>query len=88
MLGDLGDRYATLMEADELIPHGTGERGSPGFGPRSPAVDALLVHSDVRTKWTSDVTRSLIHTLTHPWGNHRDQKRPRPAAASRSLSPC
>jgi hypothetical protein len=54
VLGDLGDRYATLQTADELIPHGSGERGSPGFGPRSPAVDALLVHSDVRTKWTSE----------------------------------
>jgi hypothetical protein len=54
LLGDLGDRFATLMDADELIPHGSGERGSPGFGPRSPAVDALLVHSDVRTKWTSE----------------------------------
>jgi hypothetical protein len=53
-LGDLADRYATLQEADELIPHGSGERGSPGFGPRSPAVDALLVHSDVRTKWTQE----------------------------------
>ncbi len=54
LLGDLADRYATLQEADELIPHSTGERGSPGFGPRSPAVDALLVHSDVRTRWTSE----------------------------------
>jgi hypothetical protein len=54
ILGDLADRYATLQEADELIPHGSGERGSPGFGPRSPAVDALLVHSDVRTKWSSE----------------------------------
>lgn len=53
-LGSLADRYATLQDADELIPHGTGERGSPGFGPRSPAVDALLVHSDVRTRWTSE----------------------------------
>ena len=54
LLGDLADRYATLQEADELVPHSTGERGSPGFGPRSPAVDALLIHSDVRTRWTSE----------------------------------
>jgi len=54
VLGDLADRYATLQTADELIPHSSGERGSPGFGPRSPAVDALLVHSDVRTKWSSE----------------------------------
>jgi hypothetical protein len=53
-LGDLADHYVTLQVADELIPHGTGERGSPGFGPRSPAVDALLVHGDVRTRWTSE----------------------------------
>jgi hypothetical protein len=54
MLGDLADRYATLQTADELVPHSSGERGSPGFGPRSPAVDALLVHSDIRTKWSSE----------------------------------
>lgn len=54
-LGDLADRYTTLQTADELIPHGSDGRGSPGFGPRSPAVDALLVHSDTRTRWTSEL---------------------------------
>jgi hypothetical protein len=54
VLGDLADRYATLQDADALIPTSTGERGSPGYGPRSPAVDALLIHSDIRTRWTSE----------------------------------
>jgi DNA-directed RNA polymerase subunit RPC12/RpoP len=63
-LGDLADRYATLMEADELIPHGSGERGSPGFGPRSPAVDALLVHGDPRTCWTSEHGYGALAVVT------------------------
>jgi hypothetical protein len=62
-LGDLADRYATLQEADELIPTSSGERGSPGFGPRSPAVDALLVHSDIRTKWTSEMGYGALATV-------------------------
>jgi hypothetical protein len=53
-LGGLASWHAFLQTSAELIPHGSGERGAPGFGPRSPAVDALLVHSDVRTKWTRE----------------------------------
>lgn len=54
LLGDIGDHYATLTTADELIPRKSGERGSPGYGSRSPAVDAILVHTDIRTRWTSE----------------------------------
>ncbi|MFD2421648.1 hypothetical protein [Amycolatopsis pigmentata] len=56
VLGDLADRYATLQTADELIPGGHGDNGGgrKAPGPRSPAVDALLIHSDIRTRWTSE----------------------------------
>lgn len=47
----LGDLYAGLQDVDELTPggspDGTGTRSVPGS--RSPAVDALLVHSDPRS---------------------------------------
>lgn len=47
----LGQLYEGLQDVDELTPggnpDGTGGRGVPG--PRSPAVDALLVHSDPRS---------------------------------------
>jgi hypothetical protein len=56
VLGDLADRYATLQTADALIPGGHGDTGGARRqpGPRSPAVDALIVHSDIRTRWTSE----------------------------------
>lgn len=47
----LGQLYEGLQDVDELTPgghpDGTGTRSIPG--PRSPAVDALLVHSDPRS---------------------------------------
>jgi hypothetical protein len=52
------------MDADELIPHSTGERGAPGFGPRSPAVDGLLMHSDPRTCWTSEHGYGALAVVT------------------------
>jgi hypothetical protein len=79
VLGDLGDRYATLQEADELIPTSSGERGSPGFGPRSPAVDALLVHSDVRTKWSSEHGFGALAVVEGWTRVIREEVRPRAA---------
>jgi hypothetical protein len=64
LLGDLHDHYATLTEADELIPRSAGERGSPGFGPRSPAVDAILVHTDIRTRWTSEAGSGALAAVS------------------------
>lgn len=51
VLADIGDTYVQLTQIDELIPGGTGDgvgaRSVPGS--RSPAVDAHLALSDVRT---------------------------------------
>jgi hypothetical protein len=51
-LTSLGKLYYELLDIEELIPGGSGTNtgGSrPVPGPRSPAVDGLLVHSDVRS---------------------------------------
>lgn len=64
LLGDLHDHYATLTEADELIPRSSGERGSPGYGPRSPAVDSILLHSDIRTRWTSEAGSGALAAVS------------------------
>lgn len=64
LLADIADHYAALTEADELIPHPTGERGSPGFGPCSPATDAILVHTDIRTRWTSEAGSGALAAVS------------------------
>lgn len=47
----LGDLYAGLQDVDELTPGGSPDGGGLRTvpGPKSPAVDALLVHSDPRS---------------------------------------
>lgn len=51
VLDELGQLYADLTMIDELIPGGHGGDGLRSVpGPRSPAVDAILVHTDVRSR--------------------------------------
>lgn len=52
LLADLERTYTALADINELIPGGhgnTGTRRAPG--PRSPAADVILVHTDARSKW-------------------------------------
>ncbi|WP_027947201.1 hypothetical protein [Amycolatopsis taiwanensis] len=64
VLGDLADRLITLQTADALAPHSApGERGTPGYGPRSPALDALIAHGDMRTKWSSELGHGVVATV-------------------------
>ncbi|HKS46336.1 MAG TPA: hypothetical protein VJT49_14745 [Amycolatopsis sp.] len=52
LLDTIAGTYARLTGIDELIPgHGDTAGGRRPPGPRSPAVDSLLVHTDVRSKW-------------------------------------
>jgi hypothetical protein len=78
-LGGLASWYAFLQTPAELIPHGSGVRGAPGFGPRSPAVDALLVQSDVRTRWTSEYSFGALAVVESWTRVIREEVRPRAA---------
>lgn len=52
VLDHIEQTYAAVTAVDELIPGGhgnTGIRRPPG--PRSPAVDGILVHTDTRSAW-------------------------------------
>ncbi|MDI3315867.1 MAG: hypothetical protein QJR12_16805 [Mycobacterium sp.] len=51
LLDDISDTYARVTDIHELIPSGHGNTSGPRRvpGPRSPAVDDLLVHTDVRS---------------------------------------
>lgn len=51
LLTELVAAYGLLSEVDELIPHGddSAARVQRSSGPRSPAVDAMLVHTDPRS---------------------------------------
>ncbi|RZQ59826.1 hypothetical protein [Amycolatopsis suaedae] len=49
LLREIGDLYAVLDDPEQLLPTTSGGRGRPGYGSRSPAVDDLIVHTDVRT---------------------------------------
>lgn len=49
VLADIALVYMTLTDIEELIPGGTADGGRSVPGPRSPAVDAILVHTDLRS---------------------------------------
>lgn len=64
-LGHIEQTYATVTAIDELIPGGHGNNGvrTPP-GPRSPAVDTLLVHADPRTYQRVGDRPAALATIT------------------------
>lgn len=52
VLDDIDDLYRAVTDIDDLIPGGHGDTGGARKppGPRSPAMDAVLVHTDHRTR--------------------------------------
>ncbi|MEU6641251.1 hypothetical protein ABZ863_01735 [Saccharomonospora sp. NPDC046836] len=46
--------YDAHTDLETHLPRSDGQRGAPGYGPRSPALDALAAHFDPRTKWTPE----------------------------------
>jgi hypothetical protein len=54
LLASIQQAVELLADPECLLPTSGTARGTHGFGPHSPAVDAKLAHLDVRTEWTPE----------------------------------
>ncbi|MCK2237724.1 MULTISPECIES: hypothetical protein [unclassified Crossiella] len=70
-LGEIVDLYALLDDA--LIPGTTGPtgtRGAPGFGSRSPANDAVIVATDIRTRHEEEGDPHSVLAVMSSWADN------------------